>query len=268
MTVGSESLRHDLRLIGYFQAPKKPVKLGALVEPGYEWVEVITRGKGEVLIDQQHVPVGAGAICWHREGESTIINQDLQDPYECTIFRFCLDRKICSVMPRISYWLDLERCRMFCKHNLADYHQELYDRTLLGYQVGSRLQWEVHRYHQRGFVDRLPIKIRNMCHWMEAAPQESWDISLLAQKSRLSPSRIHELFREYLQSSPHKYLLQLRMGIARELLTMTTRSIKEVSYDAGFSNPEHFNRAFKSKHGLTPGEYREKYAVPYNISGK
>lgn len=52
------------------------------------------------------------------------------------------------------------------------------------------------------------------------------------------------------------YLTDLRMKRAKEFLTETGLSIKAVSYETGYSDPNYFSKIFKKHTGLTPTEYR------------
>lgn len=52
------------------------------------------------------------------------------------------------------------------------------------------------------------------------------------------------------------YLNDVRIGHASLQLMETTKSVSEISYGCGFNNISNFNRVFKSRKGLTPGEFR------------
>ncbi|MCX2430399.1 AraC family transcriptional regulator [Pedobacter sp. GR22-10] len=48
---------------------------------------------------------------------------------------------------------------------------------------------------------------------------------------------------------------------AKRLLSHTAKSIKEISYSLGFEEPTNFIKYFRKHNGLTPVEFREKYAI-------
>ena len=54
------------------------------------------------------------------------------------------------------------------------------------------------------------------------------------------------------------YLTQLRVQKARELLRTTTFKVYEIAEMAGYRNPEHFNRMFKTVCGISPAQYRKQ----------
>lgn len=66
-----------------------------------------------------------------------------------------------------------------------------------------------------------------------------------------------KIFRKELGMTPHKYLTNLRLQAAAELLCSAYNSgnITEVALMCGFKNPLYFSRLFKKKYGISPKEY-------------
>jgi two-component system response regulator YesN len=56
----------------------------------------------------------------------------------------------------------------------------------------------------------------------------------------------------------HDYLLTLRLQRATSLLVKTTKSIKEISAEVGFRDPQVFSKAFKRRMGCPPTIYRDQ----------
>lgn len=64
------------------------------------------------------------------------------------------------------------------------------------------------------------------------------------------------LFRQKLNTTPHKYLTELRLQSAADALrTNTGSSISEVARLCGYSDPLYFSRMFKKRFGVSPREY-------------
>ena len=80
----------------------------------------------------------------------------------------------------------------------------------------------------------------------------------LAKAEHLSVSRYNFLFKKQFGVSPSKYILRLRMNCARDLLSSTDLSIKQISLLSGYTDPHFFSKMFKAAVGLSPSEYREK----------
>src|SRR5688572_27686994 len=78
----------------------------------------------------------------------------------------------------------------------------------------------------------------------------------LAQYVNLSPWRLCHLFRADTGMPPIKYLRQLRLEAAKQLLEVSFLSIKEITYKVGINDESHFVRDFKRMYGLPPSVYR------------
>lgn len=64
-----------------------------------------------------------------------------------------------------------------------------------------------------------------------------------------------------MSGSPLKqFILQAKMDHAKAELTDTNRTVSQIAYNIGFSDPHNFTNAFKKITGLTPTEYRVSYA--------
>lgn len=78
----------------------------------------------------------------------------------------------------------------------------------------------------------------------------------LARRSHLSCSRFQVLFRQNYGTSPGKYLQEMRLSHACELLRGTTWTLSHIGGLCGYADVHHFAKAFKASLGVTPGQYR------------
>lgn len=92
-------------------------------------------------------------------------------------------------------------------------------------------------------------------HYMSISPEE------VAASLCLSYSSFRKTFKEYTGFSPARFINEVRMSKAKELLTNTTLSIKEVAYHVGYNNHDYFFTAFRHMTGQTPAEYRSATQV-------
>ncbi len=93
------------------------------------------------------------------------------------------------------------------------------------------------------------------------------DISLesTAEIVNISPYYFSKLFKEEAGTNFSDYLTDLRINRAKELLNQDPdMNIKEISIEAGYSNPNYFSRIFKKWTGMTPTEMRD--AIKDNAS--
>ena len=82
-------------------------------------------------------------------------------------------------------------------------------------------------------------------------------LSEIAQKSALAPNYFHRIFKKNFGLTPLNYMLRLRMEIAVRLLTTTSKSVKEIAFDAGYSNEFYFYRQFKKHYNYSPGKLKK-----------
>jgi AraC family transcriptional regulator len=85
------------------------------------------------------------------------------------------------------------------------------------------------------------------------------DIGLedLATLINMSPACFTKQFKHTTGLPPHQYLIQQRVERAKELLSVSTLSIAEVSQTVGFFDQSHLVRHFKYWVGVTPRDYRD-----------
>lgn len=76
--------------------------------------------------------------------------------------------------------------------------------------------------------------------------------SIIAAELGISTRQLERLFGKYLNTSPKKYYLDLRLDRARNLLVQTEMSIIDVALACGFENPGHFSRVYRTAYGVTP----------------
>jgi len=80
---------------------------------------------------------------------------------------------------------------------------------------------------------------------------------LLAELAELAGISRYQLLRAFARevgATPHAYLVQRRVFLARRLLT-AGRPIVEAAMDAGIADQSHLTRAFVRQFGVTPGHY-------------
>lgn len=78
----------------------------------------------------------------------------------------------------------------------------------------------------------------------------------LAGKTGYSKSRFSHIFSEFMGTTPIKYLNEIRLKNACELLCSTNLTINNIAFSCGFNDPLYFCRLFKKKYHIPPKEYR------------
>jgi AraC family transcriptional regulator of arabinose operon len=105
-------------------------------------------------------------------------------------------------------------------------------------------------------------RIQKVLEILERDP--SLDVAELAKKVNLSSSRLEHLFKEQLGVRLGEQILRCRLTTAAELLKSTEMTIKEIAHIVGYEHSSSFIRAFKSRFGTIPGDFRQSLAKTAN----
>ena len=99
-------------------------------------------------------------------------------------------------------------------------------------------------------------KLSLVIQMMEENIEEPISPSILAKDVSMSTRQLERLFRRYLNRSPKRYYMELRLQKARNLLMQTDMSVINVALACGFASPSHFSKCYRSHYKKTP--YRER----------
>ena len=99
-------------------------------------------------------------------------------------------------------------------------------------------------------------KLSKVIQMMEINIEEPISPSILARDVGMSTRQLERLFRRYLDRSPKRYYMELRLQKARNLLMQTDMSVINVALACGFASPSHFSKCYRAHYDTTP--YRER----------
>lgn len=99
-------------------------------------------------------------------------------------------------------------------------------------------------------------KLSRVIQIMEQNLEEPISPSVLADEVGMSTRQLERLFRRYLNRSPKRYYMELRLQKARNLLMQTDMSVINVALACGFASPSHFSKCYRAHYDTTP--YRER----------
>jgi AraC-like DNA-binding protein len=102
---------------------------------------------------------------------------------------------------------------------------------------------------------KLAEKIQN--HLLERYRQPH-DVNELAQLIQRSPNYTISLFKEAIGQTPVKYVQQLRIAEAQNLLLNTDMTVTEIADYLGFYDTSYFYRTFKKATSMSPSAFAEQ----------
>lgn len=101
-------------------------------------------------------------------------------------------------------------------------------------------------------------KLSQVIGRMETNIEEPISPADLAAEVDMSTRQLERLFQRYLNRSPKRYYMEIRLQKARNLLMQTEMSVINVALACGFASPSHFSKCYRVQYGTTP--YRERGA--------
>lgn len=78
----------------------------------------------------------------------------------------------------------------------------------------------------------------------------------LASIAGMSRSNFEKEFKKSTNTTPSRYQNNLRIEHAKIMLSAGRNRISEIALACGYYSQPHFNRAFKERSGITPGQFR------------
>ena len=108
-------------------------------------------------------------------------------------------------------------------------------------------------------------KLSQVIQMMEANIEEPISPSILARDVGMSTRQLERLFRRYLNRSPKRYYMELRLQKARNLLMQTDMSVINVALACGFASPSHFSKCYRAHYETTPYRERGSHAARLSV---
>ena len=108
-------------------------------------------------------------------------------------------------------------------------------------------------------------KLSQVIQIMEQNIEEPISSSILAKDVGMSTRQLERLFRRYLNRSPKRYYMELRLQKARNLLMQTDMSVINVALACGFASPSHFSKCYRAHYDTTPYRERGTHAARLSI---
>ena len=157
--------------------------------------------------------------------------------------------KLLWIANRVMNELGIEADAPFFSFQAQDYRQ-LRTETI-------ELLKHMNTIYEAHFEQMEADKIQQIKQYIREHSDEDISLETLAQRVQLSPIYISKMFKEKLGINYIDYLTECRIDKAKKLLNDPERSLKEISYEIGYNDPNYFSRVFKKLCGVSPKEYRK-----------
>lgn len=200
------------------------------------------------------------------DGAYILARAGLLDGYRCTIHWNCIDG-FTETFPEIEVSTELfqiDRTRFTCSGGTAAMDMML---NMIAMDHGQDLAMQVAEQfmHERIRADddrqRLPLRQRlgishprllSAIELMESNLEQPLSLTELADRCGVSTRQLERLCHKYLNCTPRRYYLELRLRRAQMLLTQSSLPVMEVALACGFVSASHFAKCYKELFNEAP----------------
>lgn len=210
--------------------------------------------------------IGTGAWLLARAGLVTGVRVTIPWPY-APLFAETFPAAIVS-----ENLYEIDRCRYTCARGAASTELFL---AIVAERHGEALASELiehfglEKRRDASERQRVPLaarigggqpKLTEAVTLMESNFEEPLPAEEIARLVGISRRQLERLFKQYLDTLPSRYYLELRLNRARQLLQQTSQSILQIGLACGFSSGPHFSSAYRNRFGITPRDQRSRRA--------
>ena len=111
----------------------------------------------------------------------------------------------------------------------------------------------------------ISIHIRKCIDYIYDNLQEKLTLRSMAEYLQIDPTYLSKLFSKEVGISFREFIINARVGAAKNMLAYSDFSFSEVSLSLGFSSQSAFTDTFKRLTGMTPGKYRALYGSSFTM---
>lgn len=113
---------------------------------------------------------------------------------------------------------------------------------------------------QSNHADEQILKAQQV---IEARYAEKISVEELAQVAALGLRTFMRRFKKATGNTPVEYIQRVRIEQAKKMLSSSASGVEQAGLEVGYDDASAFRKIFKRYTGLTPKEYRKRYAAPF-----
>lgn len=226
----------------------------------YFTLEYVVSGKGTVINNSETFKVGPNDVYLLEPGKSHEYYADPNEPYKKYWINFVSDvffdifnaYGLSGVTVFRNVDLSKEFEQIFEVEKISLDNDEIYEHiSQILFSMFMKLSKSNHR------TPRVPNLARQIKFYLDLSASDNTSIEEIAAKLFISRSKLFREFKKEYGTTPHAYLLDQKILLAKRLLKNTRQSVREIAETLNFSSDIHFCSCFKNQTGLTPKEYRK-----------
>ena len=108
-------------------------------------------------------------------------------------------------------------------------------------------------------------EISNIKNWIRSNYNQSITVAKIAELFHYNPDYLSNMFKKTAHISLKKYINEIRINEAKNILVSTSYSLKEIAFQCAFNDEKYFLKVFKQIEGVTPTEYKKAFFKKKNV---
>ena len=258
----SIAIKFSLFESGFYEVARKKTYYHPM--PSFNRMFLFSRGGGTVILNgvkvglQEQImyllPVNQSfTATYHVGSEFFYFHFQLQDHYRHDVFD--RTKRVLRVADRPELFNDIVHGYVSAAASDFGTWQVSLFGAIMGLGVG----------HMPSFAKRYSMsqKYHNLLVHIQEKCQPDFRVGELAHMERVSRSALSHGFRKDMGIPLKKYIIDVLMHKAREMLVSSSLSVKEIAYQLGYNDPYYFQRIFRKYTGETPLAYRRQTTLAY-----
>lgn len=118
----------------------------------------------------------------------------------------------------------------------------------------------------RGQRNHNDADVQKVQDYIEAHFNDKISIEMLADLVSIGRRTFERRFKDATNNTPIEYIQRVRIEAAKKIFEASRKNVNEIMYDVGYTDTKAFRDLFKKITGLTPVEYRNKFArIAYEV---
>ena len=251
---------------------------------------IVLKGSGIAKIKNKSYSLKAGDIFLINSGEvhsymrDPLYSLDVEDTGDVPLFLFVQISNHClrEYFPQI-------RTTVFNSCNLRDYLSDAEANSMINLLVQSaklyfleeplyqlnvlsniakvmvscykEVPHEIISEAQKTNLKQKNLRVERIISYIDANFETQIRLQDLAEQENLSPTHFSHLFTSLFGVTFQNYVNIKRMEQCIRLMPNKEKTLLEISYESGFSDPKYMNRMFIKHFGYTPKEYRKRLGM-------
>jgi len=220
----------------------------------------ITRGSGQFASKQiQQCEIHEGTVIVLKPGEWHTYRPDETTGWECYWVGFSglVTENLNTINPLIKIGFDEEMVALYRKIlDISNGERPGYQQLLSGISI-HLVAYLFFREKDKNWrdkevldkIDKARLFIREKIN-TQLSPEE------IAASLNMSYTWFRRMFRQYTGLAPAQYITQFKIQKAKEMLSVSSKTIKEIAIELGFESIDYFSTQFRKQTGQTPTQFR------------